>query len=1086
MKIPELIEQQKYLFATYSTMALMNIQTVLNHIQKLVNLDGISNERKEDYWEHPVIKHLENASFGDKNPEKTKAVMEKLLQCFPFLKVMAENQREYSNKKRGEQRFEINNQDMFKVLDTILRVLKGYRDCSCHYFFKDGRWDDGSIFLRSERSLAIMMDNYYDVALSNVKEKYNYTTEQLAFIQNHRKKKIRGNLNFFLSIKSNNNDRTGQVRLSGVGVALLICLFLEKKYINSFISKIHINGKYPTDSEESRVIRRSMAINSIRLPRERIKSDKKGMAIAMDMLNELKRCPKELFETFSYGDQSHFRIVSSDYNEVLQMRSTDRFAQLVLQYIDYNRLFVNLRFHVNMGKLRYLFSANKLCIDGQSRVRIIEHQINGFGRIDELEEYRKSENGTYGNSNIIIRDFENTRRDDADESNYPYIVDTYSRYLLDNNKVEMCFSNDKIVPNIVKDRNGKWYVEKTIPSCRLSTLELPAMMFHMLLLGSKVTEERIKKVYGNYLKLFESLREGTLTSANIDSFGIARADIPQKVMDAVNGVTNGKDYDAFVEKTLEEMLDDTINRLSRLKESKRTINSSSNKMGKPGFRQLSAGRIADYLAEDIIKFQPSARKGDNYGSDKMTGMNYRVMQATIATFSSNGETDAFCLLEQMFRKAGLLGGTDGKQAHPFLGKALLRKPQNTIDLYENYLYAKKRYLENKRNDIDEGRRVRIACVNYNKSKWAKRDSNFYSTLGDIYLEDIPIELPRQMFDEDIKNALRKIPEMNGIDFDNANVTYLIGEYMRRTKNDGAQQFYSWNRNYRYMDFMKCETDAKNSLCKQYTTVDERKSLWESRNIHIENYIKWALKKKRADRKMSGISDYDFEEKLTSRVSACRNEYQKTEKLIRRYKVQDILMFMMVEKELKKNLDFDAKNLKLMDIMPDADKGILSETMPMDFIFEKGGKKYTIHSDGMKLKNYGDFFALANDKRMVSLLDILNTDTVDKDNIEQELDNYDTCRPNAVKLILDFEKLALEKYPEMKRLATPESHFDFKVILEQLISRGDLNKNDTWILSQIRNAFNHNQYPKNGIIEVRTLPEIANHLLELFGQHAQLG
>lgn len=203
-----------------------------------------------------------------------------------------------------------------------------------------------------------------------------------------------------------NDDNTGKAHLSGVGVAFLIALFLEKKYINSFISQIHLNGKIAENSEEYRIIRRSMSINSIVMPKERLHSDKKGVATALDMLNELKRCPKELFDTLSYEDQSTFRTYSSDHNEVLFMRSKDRFVQLALQHIDNNNFFKGIRFHVNMGKLRYLFSQDKLCIDNERRVRVIEHPINAYGRLAEVEEYRKSDNGTFAKSDIPIRDFD--------------------------------------------------------------------------------------------------------------------------------------------------------------------------------------------------------------------------------------------------------------------------------------------------------------------------------------------------------------------------------------------------------------------------------------------------------------------------------------------------------------------------------------------------------------------------------------------------------------------------------------------------------------------------------------------------------
>lgn len=1104
MKVPNIIEQHKHVFASYTAMALMNVQTVLNHIQKITAVQGVLEN--EDYWKHPIVQLFNSRNPHSIAPERVQEVMNKLFYHFPFLKIIAQNQLDYNNKKEdksnNKKRVNICANDFYYPLEQCLRVLKKYRDYTMHSYINDDSWNDGSKFLEGESRLSGIINSYYNVALRNVKERYKYETAQLAFIQDHRLKSVRGDdgrwrkvldCDFFLSMQHPNGDKSHKVlpdgtkldvlHLSGVGVVLLICLFLEKKYINTFLAKIHIHGDYANNSEEFRIIRRSMSINSIILPKERITSEKKSLSVALDMLNELKRCPRELFDRLSWDDQDRFRIVSSDYNEVLQMRSMDRFAQLSLQYIDYNKLFDKIRFHVNMGKLRYLFAADKLCIDNQVRVRVLEHPLNGYGRLGDMEECRKQSNGTFAHSGVAIRDYDHVQRDDANVANYPYVVDTVAHYMLDNNKVEFCFCNDKILPDVVyDDMTEKWYVEKTIPSCRMSVLELPAMMFHLHLLGAKATERRITEVYKNYKKLFGAMSEGSLTTDNIDSFGIARADMPQKVLNAVAGVKSGKSYNAFVKEAIVNMIQETQRLIDRHKDIKKAVVSPDNKMGKRSFKQISSGKLAEFLARDIVKFQPSLLAGASYGMDKITGMNYRVMQATIATYNEAYPYNDFY---KMFEKAGLVGGRNKERNHPFLYNALQRQPQSAVAFYENYLFARKRYLEKLLTQINEGEKPKITFAHGGGNKWITRNSNYYKVIGEIYLEDHAIELPRQMFDDEIKNTLKTLPSMSGIDYEQSNVTYLIGEYLKNECHDEYQSFYTWKRNYRYIDMLRCETDRKNSLVKAYTTTAEREKLWENREENIKRYKYWAVDKNVTDRSKGRISNEDFEALLNKRVNACRNEYQKDEKMIRRYRVQDALMFFMVSDTLKKNIEFNAADFRLKDMMPDADRGILSTIMPMEFRFEKAGKQYSIYTEGMKLKNYGDFFALAHDKRLVSLLDILQTQRVNKDEIEDELDNYDTCRPTMAKLILDFEKMAYDKYPELKRLVDETYHFDFSALLQELISKGDFNRSQTYLLSQIRNAFSHNVYPKNGIIEVNTLPEIANHLIEMFGEYARI-
>lgn len=228
-----------------------------------------------------------------------------------------------------------------------------------------------------------------------------------------------------------------------------------------------------------------------------------------------------------------------------------------------------------------------------------------------------------------------------------------------------------------------------------------------------------------------------------------------------------------------------------------------------------------------------------------------------------------------------------------------------------------------------------------------------------------------------------------------------------------------------------------------------------------------------------LTNEEKEAMLDKRIAKCRNEFQKSERAIRRYKVQDALMFMMVKRMFEQiNFKVDSKQFALKLITPDAERGILSEVIPIDFTFAIGGKKYTIHSSGMKIKNYGDFFKLINDKRLKSLLKNITHSTIDKDQLDKEFSSYDDMRPKAVELVFEFEKGAYNKHPELKYMVDEVEHFDFGCLLEGLKKRHDLTEDDSYKLSQIRNAFNHNQYP-NALRIKSNIPEIASEMVKLF-------
>lgn len=1104
MNIPELIENHKSAFGAYSVMALNNIQIVLDYIQEKVSLNpkAVGNfvpaqvrAGAEDLWEHPVIRQLKHTNtLKDLRPEATDAVMEQLSVHFPFVSILAEQHRLFYNKTHTP-RATVNGEDLFRSLNILFRVIKTYRDYTTHFRENNIHLNIGSNFLKySEQPVARHINEVYTVALRTIKERLSISTDDLRFIQDHRYEQYRNergqrasriDMEFFLSLVSHNGDKPN-IHLSGVGLAFVICLFLEKKYVNVFLSKLPIYGKYRKDSTQAKIIRRSFAVNGIRLPKERLNSESSKVTVALNMLNELKRCPKELFDTLSQSEQERFRQVSSDGNEVLMMRSSDRFAQLTMQYIDYNNLFKHLRFQVNCGKIRHLLTANKNCIDGQTRVRVIEHRLNGFGRIQEVEKARKrylDGKAMYFCTNIPVREFEDVKRDDANPENYPYVVDTRAHYIINNNKINLIdISNwDDIAKDgvlLCNPEDEEWN-RNNMPELCMSTLELPAMMFHMYLCGEEATENLILRTANKYVRLFLDLKESKLTEQNLTSYGIAHCDIPQQVIESVKNNAS-TDFISYLKKELIKILDDTERRILHLSNDKKKINSRDNKMGKRSFRTIKSGKLADFLAEDIVRFQPTLLKGDKRGSDKMTGLNYRVMQATIATFNNDIEQCNFDNLKNLFEKAMLIG--DSKRAHPFLQKALNSNPANTVDFYEHYLSARKSYLSWVLRKLENGEHVTVPFVNAQRDKWKTRDRKYYSDLAEKYVELNTIELPRQMFDSEIKQAL-------GVPNNTDNVTHLIAEYLHNALDDDFQPFYSFNRNYRYMDMLKARFTRMKSLETNFLTLEEREKLWAQRAERIKPYKKAKLEKMSNDRNLRRLSPKEKETIIAKGIASCRNKYQKSEKMIRRFKVQDALLFLfaklsLFEEGIKTRDIRDRKSkFKLQNIMPDSEKGILSEKLDVTMQIEH----IAISARGLKIKNYGDLLALKYDKRLKSLLKLLTQSEIEKDELEQEFDTYDDLRPRLVELVMEFERMAYEKYPELEYFVDNVDHFDFKKLLSELVTRGELDEASKEILRKIRNAFNHNIYPspEKAVVKSNNLPEIALTLTKTFEETSEI-
>ena len=111
--------------------------------------------------------------------------------------------------------------------------------------------------------------------------------------------------------------------------------------------------------------------------------------------------------------------------------------------------------------------------------------------------------------------------------------------------------------------------------------------------------------------------------------------------------------------------------------------------------------------------------------------------------------------------------------------------------------------------------------------------------------------------------------------------------------------------------------------------------------------------------------------------------------------------------------------------------------------------------------------------------------MEKEGLETELNNYDDCRPKVLNLIIDFEKLIYERFPELKLLSNSDSRVGFTTLASKAVERGSLSSADMETLRNIRNSFSHNKYPEKAVVRISAIPEIAIHLLELFGEKAKL-
>lgn len=658
---------------------------------------------------------------------------------------------------------------------------------------------------------------------------------------------------FFYKIggeKSIENQNKTYYTLTGFGLAYFCSIFLSKPQAKQMLSDIKLFEKSPYPQDLNDIIRDMLSIYRIRSLRgKKLEGSDSKMTLALDILNELRKCPKELYDVLSPQGQKMFEDKVIHENDrtpdvVKRFRSTDRFPHLALRFIDETEFFENIRFQVQLGKLRFKFYP-KVCINGEEEIRRYQKEINGFGRLQEIEIKRKTDykellqvsavkSVKIEGENLYL-DLLQMEKDKADSK--PYITDSRASYNIfngriglmwsekiikqDNGKERLIIRKGDILPDLSVVENGKAPVDMPAPMAMLSTHELPAMIFYQYLRDvnkdtqSKSTEDIIVEKCSNLKKFFNDVRYGTLTPIGEkellapiikERYGLEIQEIPRKIVDYLTE----KDVNIESRKIkltrdiLVRRLKNAIRRRDGFKDDRSKIGDKENAYGKKSYVDVRHGCLARYLSESFIEWQPTAENG----RDKLTGLNFSKLQSELAVFDSK---ERFEIIKNMLQKAHLL---DGNIAHPFLPQVVNMSIRNVEELYLIYLNAEIKYLRNlfgveektKDKDIDFDK-LELNSPDYNIlpfikgiKKWDERTESYYRQLAKRYLEvegkRAPIFLPDGIFASHIMELLQRCYSNNKILQKNLlkegmsnNVAYMITTFFNDQLIDNSQPFY---------------------------------------------------------------------------------------------------------------------------------------------------------------------------------------------------------------------------------------------------------------------------------------------------------
>lgn len=1149
------IKQNKHIYAAYANMAQHNFFMTMGHIAKCIGKPLSEND------EDPSKIIIDNLDSKKTSIDKKQKMCELLNKHFPFLLPMVDCV--IKDEIAGNQ------VDAYSfILPKITRTLNFYRNYTTH--FDPDEEDEIQTININERSLVPCLKDVFKASLRTVQQRFGYEEREISFIKNKDMGKVNSKYSLYKKEVILPHGKP-EVVFSLRGLVFFISLFLEKKYINEMLDKTKAFYTYQdlTTPKRKNIIFESVAVYRIKIPKKRYESEQESVALALDMVNELQRCPQDLFDLLSAKDQELFRSEpkdDDDPNTMLMIRHSDRFAYHVLRYIDQQEIFKTIRFQINLGKYRFAFY-DKKCIDNnntgeEKHVRSLEKELHGFGRLQEIENERREKWAT------LIRDFDNVLPDTADS--IPYITDHHASYVINNNRIGLYWKAGRDEPSeglptlpadpqakdlMGKKKNGETIVSLTSPKCFMSTHELVALVFYLHLcdslddkamkeIGLISTEKIIKDWTQNFKRFVIEVIDGNINKENAETraaeLGIDfNAQLPKKLQEFINGIAPDETQNnKKLQERLSKHIVETQVRIERFGRDLEAVADKRNRRGTRKFVEIKPGRLGSWLAHDIIALQPIPSEGN-----KLTGLNFQILQSALSVYE---DLDS---IKRILVSARLIMHDE---SHPFLMKVVDSEPQSTAVFYKKYLEEKLKWLQS----ISDSDLRKLSFLTRGENKWSKRDDAYYRKVMQKYL-DLPAELPRGLFTNAIKKLLvHKLGTdfIKGDNREDTNVTFLVTKYFKSTFNDESQEFYTQPDGgfKRYYSFFKMLADEKADYGMTVKQVEDflmndasinmlsRGEKSASANVSIEKGWVEEVQLKLA-KAIAKNPSLDKEQRIKDIISASnklrnlsvpqQNEilkritgnsivndkgaiekhlekYQKTEDkenerehlsnalrklkstehIIRRYKVQDIITFLMARDMLfagdKDVLGNKFDSFKLKNIRPiRRQDGVsaLEIKVPFSIVIRIKGFNMPIRisQKSIKLKNYGDFMRFLYDSRIETLIPYLVEDNavkvgLDRAALEKEFENYDRERLNVFENVHKIEQLILERHKELKDKSSAFYYYDdggkkkaARTNFSRMLSfANSFTPDEEREAVNIRNSFSHNSYYGQGFGKVK--------------------
>lgn len=1057
----------KHFWAAFLNLARHNVYITINHINKLLEIREIDNDEK-------VLDIKALWQKGNKDLNQKARLRELMTKHFPFLEtaIYTKNKEDKKEVKQEKQAEAQSLESLKDCLFLFLEKLQEARNYYSHYKYSESTKEP-----EFKEELLEKMYNIFDANIQLVINDYQHNKD-IDPEEDFKHLDTIEDSSYSFTVKDNKE------KITASGLLFFVSLFLEKK--DAIWMQQKLTGFKDNRESKKKMTHEVFCRSRMLLPKLRLESTQTQDWILLDMLNELIRCPKSLYERLQGEDREKFRVpldpIDEDYDAEQEpfkntlVRHQDRFPYFALRYFDYNEVFTNLRFQIDLGT--YHFSIYKKLIGGQKEDRHLTHKLYGFERIQEFAKQNRTDEWK-----ALVKDL-----DTYETSNERYISETTPHYHLENQKIGIRNKKKKKKKNIwpsleintTVNERSKYNLGKSFKAeAFLSVHELLPMMFYYLLLtkeepnnkeinASKV-EGIIEKKIRDMYKLYDAFANGEINSKEelkeyLKGKDIEIVHLPKQMIAILE--SKPKDMVKAAKRKQRKMVKDTEKLLAALeKQTQEEIED-----GGRNIRLLKSGEIARWLVNDMMRFQPVQKdnEGNPLNNSKANSTEYQMLQRSLALYNKEEKPTRY------FRQVNLI---ESGNPHPFLNNTGWEECNNILSFYRSYLTKKIEFLnELKPEDWEKNQYfLKLKEPKTNRETLVQGWKNGFNLPRGIFTEPIREWFKRHRNDsEEYKNveALKRVGLVAKViplffkEEDFKDKEEYLKKDAQKEINNCVQPFYSLPYNVGNIH----KPDEKDFL-----PSEERKKQWGDKKYNFKGY--------KAKVKSKKLTDKEKEEYRSYLEFQSWNKFERELRLVRN---QDIVTWLLCM-ELFDNLKVEGLNveelqkLRLKDIDTDAAKkdknNILNRIMPMQLpvtVYEiddshnivKDKPLHTVYIEETKTKllKQGNFKALVKDRRLNGLFSFVDTSSeaelkskpISKLRVEYELGEYQNARIETIKDMLLLEETLIEKD---KNLPTD----NFSAMLNGwLEGKDEADKarfqNDVKLLVAVRNAFSHNQYP----------------------------